>query len=126
MSAPPTGSSVTNLLPSFITCANILVDVRPYASFTGLSGSNVNKAFLTDGSGEQYSPGAACQIVIVRAAYPMPVFLPSLSWTGLMGNIQQSTSGLMTYGGGLVQMISTASVIRNEPFIVSGQSSGGC
>ena len=121
-------SPATSLLPSFITCSSILVDVRPYSTFTGLTQANVSKSFLTDGTGPRYDPGDPCEIVIVRAAYPMPVFLPNLMDTTLGKTVTQNTTGLTSYGGKWVQMLSAAAVFRNEPYIISGSSSlsSGC
>ena len=117
----------TRLLPSFITCANIVIDIRPYSSFSGLTMSNVTSSFLTDGSGPQYNPGNPCDIVVVRAIYPMPIFLPTLWDTTLGKGVTVSTAGQTNYGGKFVQMLTAASVFRNEPYVKSsGQSTAGC
>ncbi len=118
---PSTGS----VLPSFVTCANIVVDVRPYSTFSQLSKSNVSQSFLTDGSGTQYNTGSPCQIVVVRAVYPMPVYLPIPSG---IASSPTNNAGLTMYNGQLVQMLTAAAVFRNEPYVVNGQpaASGGC
>ncbi len=115
---PATGS----LLPSFIPCANVLVDVRPYTSFSSVTAANVGSSFLSDGP--LYNAGSPCQIVVVRAAYPMPVYLPKLVDIG--GVISSNTAGLTTYNGKLVQMVTAAAVSRNEPYTVNGVGPGGC
>ena len=83
--------------------------------------ANTNDSFLFDGTGAQFHPGCQGQIVIVRAAYPMPSFLPLITSTGGR-NLSVNTSGLTSYNGKLVQMLTTASVFRNEPF----GSQGAC
>ncbi|MBE7247720.1 MAG: pilus assembly protein [Actinomycetospora chiangmaiensis] len=118
---PASGS----LLPSFITCSKVLVDVRKYTSFSNLS---TGQSFITDGSGPTYNPGTACDIVVVRAAYPMPVYLPFLMDASLGSSVSAGTAGLTSYGGSLVQMLTAASVFRNEPY-TSGPNvttAGGC
>ena len=120
---PSSGS----ILPSFITCANIVVDVRAYSSFSLMSSSSVTKSFLTDGTGPQYLPGNACDIVVVRAIYPMPVFLPFITGTTLGSNVTTSKAGLTNYNGGYVQMLTAAAVFRNEPYVIAGATTpAGC
>ena len=114
------------ILPSFVTCSNILVDVRPYTNFSSLARGNVSSSFLTDGSGPQYNPGTACAIVVVRAAYPMPVFLPILADANLGKSVTVNNAGLTTYNGRLVQMVTAAAVFRNEPYTTGGAPSSGC
>ena len=114
------------ILPSFVTCANIVIDVRSAAAFGSVGKSNVNSSFLFDGSGAQYTAGQPCQIMIVRAAYPMPSFLPAITW-GPGYQFVNNLTGLTTYNGKLVQMLSAASVFRNEPYTnSSGAASPSC
>ena len=114
------------ILPSFMTCSNIIVDVRSATDFSSVGKSNVNSSFLFDGSGAQYSTGQPCQIMIVRAAYPMPSFLPAITW-GSSYRLINNLTGLTTYNGKLVQMLSAASVFRNEPYVTaSGVASPSC
>ena len=115
------------ILPSFMTCANVVVDVRSATDFASISKSNVNSSFLSpDGSGAQYTAGQPCQIMIVRAAYPMPSFLPAITW-GPGYQLINNLTGLTTYNGKLVQMLGAASVFRNEPYVnASGVPSPSC
>lgn len=115
-----------NILPSFMTCSSIVVDVRAASNFSSIGKSSVNSSFLFDGSGAQYSAGQPCQIMIVRAAYPMPSFLPAITW-GPGYQLINNLTGLTIYNGKLVQMLSAASVFRNEPFATSsGSPSSNC
>ena len=115
------------LLPSFMTCANIVVDLRTASSFTSLNSSNVNSSFLQpDGSGGQYNAGNPCDIMIVRAAYPMPSYVPLLSWAPGY-KLVLNLAGMTTYKGSLVQMLSAAAVFRNEPFVyTNGSTATSC
>ena len=79
--------------------------------------ANIDASFV---SAPQYNAGAACQIVVVRAAYPMPMFLPTFSFAGLGSNLNVSTSGFTNYGGQLVQMLTATAVFRNEPYSTTG------
>ena len=116
-----------SLLPSFMTCSQIVVDLRTYTSFSSMSAANVNSSFLnSDGSGAQYNSGNPCDIMIVRAAYPMQSFLPLITW-GSAYQMVQNVSGLRAYKGSMVQMLSAAAVFRNEPFVsASGSNATSC
>lgn len=111
-----------NILPSFVTCANVVVDVRASsdATFSSLGANDANSSFMTTGA--QYSSGQPCQIMIVRAAYPMPSYLPLITWAGRFSLVTNLT-GLTTYKGKLVQMLSAAAVFRNEPYAASSYCS---
>lgn len=113
------------ILPGFMTCANIVVDVRPSSTsnFSGMQKSDVNSSFMPNGA--QYTAGQPCQIMIVRAVYPMPSFLPLITW-GANFSFVQNITGLTMYNGKLVNMLTAASVFRNEPFVSSSGSSGSC
>lgn len=121
---PATGS----LLPSFVTCPKILVDVRSYSSFSTLTTSQVSRDFLSDGSGPRYLPGGPCDIVVVRAVYPIAVYLPFLTDATLGPSVSASTTGTTSYGGSMVQLLTAASVFRNEPYAASARTNaaGGC
>lgn len=113
------------ILPSFMTCANIVVDVRASSTstFGGLGTSDVNNSFITTGA--QYNRGLPCQIMIVRAVYPMPSFLPLITW-GANYSVVTNLTGLSLYKGKLVQLLTAASVFRNEPYAASSSSSTSC
>ena len=111
------------VLPSFVTCANIVIDIRAASSFTSLGASNVNSSFMP--SGAQYTAGQPCEIMIVRAAYPMPSFLPLITWGGGY-NLVTNLTGLTTYNGQLVKMLSAASVFRNEPYVPPNGGASSC
>lgn len=111
------------VLPSFVTCANIVIDIRAASSFSSLGANDVNASFMP--SGAQYNAGQPCQIMIVRAAYPMPSFLPMITWGGSY-NLVTNLTGLTTYNGQLVKMLTAASVFRNEPYVPPGGGATSC
>ena len=113
------------ILPGFMSCPDIVVDIRPSttSNFSGLQKSNVDSSFMPNGA--QYNAGQPCQIMIVRAVYPMASFLPLITW-GTKYSLIQNTTGLTTYKGKLVNMLTAASVFRNEPFVASDGTTGAC
>lgn len=115
---PP--APATSLWPSFMTCANLVVDVRPAASFTSTTSNSTNASFLFDGTGARFQPGCQGEIVVVRAAYPMPIYLPIITAGSVGGPVNTNTSGQTSYNGRMVQMLTAASVFRNEPFGTQG------
>lgn len=94
------------LLPSFIDCSQILVDIRQATAF---SGTDMSRNFYSNPT-MSYSPGGGGCIVVVRAAYPMPVYFPILTVTGL------STAGQVSYNGSMRHMLVGTAAFRNEPF----------
>ena len=59
------------ILPSFIDCSQLVVDVSQASTFAA---ANVSKSFYTNPT-TNYNPGGANCIVVVRVVYPMPVYL---------------------------------------------------
>ena len=68
------------ILPSFINCSNLIVDVSQANTFAG---ANVSKSFYTNPT-TNYNPGGADCIVVVRVVYPMPVYLSIITGKGLV------------------------------------------
>jgi Flp pilus assembly protein TadG len=92
-------------------CTNGLqVDVRTYSSFSSITtsppiDSNGNLQTGTFG----YTPGSACNIVLVRLMYPWPVYFTMMG----LGNIANLN--------GSQHLIMATAAFRNEPF-----GSGSC
>jgi len=89
-----------------IDCANGLqIDVRTYASF-----SSINNAPPIDSHGNLqtssfgYTPGSACDIVVVRLMYQWPVYVSMLGLDKL-ANLN-----------GSMRLIMATAAFRNEPF----------
>lgn len=94
------------ILPSFIDCSKLIIDVQEAATFAA---SDTSRNFHTNSS-PAFNPGGAGCIVVVRVAYPLPIIFPILTSTGL------NTAGQTTHGGSLKYMIISTSLFRNEPF----------
>ncbi|MDB5649292.1 MAG: pilus assembly protein TadG [Hyphomicrobiales bacterium] len=94
------------LLPSFVDCSKIVVDVQQATAF---GGADMSRSFYTNPT-MNYSPGGGGCIVVVRAAYPMPVFFPMLTTSGI------STAGQVSYNGSMTHMLIGTAAFRNEPF----------
>lgn len=92
------------LLPVFIDCTQVKVDVRTITAFNlaDLSKPIVNGSYDTSSFG--YDPGAAGSIVVARAVYPQPIYV------SLLG-----TAGTIDLGGRKRILLATAT-FRNEPF----------
>ena len=116
----PTAPMV-RILPSYINCANIVVDVRKATTWTTAATTN---AFFTETT-HQYCTGTTSDIIVLRVGYPMPVFLSILAMNNLSnGGTYKSTAGLTTYSGTQVHLIVATAVFRNEPFPGVTQASG--
>ena len=94
------------ILPSFIDCSKLIIDVRQAATFAA---SDTSRSFYTNSS-PVFNPGGAGCVVVVRVAYPLPILFPILTATGV------NTAGQIAQGGGLKYMLLSTSVFRNEPF----------
>ena len=89
---------------------NLQVDVKTYASFSAISTSPpVDSQGNLQTASFGYTPGNACDIVMVRLMYPWPVY------ASLLG-----LGGLANLNGGSHLIMATAA-FRNEPF-----GSGSC
>ena len=100
------------ILPTFINCANLIVDVSQASTFAG---ANVSKSFYTNPT-TNYNPGGASCIVVVRVVYPMPAYLSIISGNGLVATGTDNTAGQTLYNGSMNYMLMSTAVFRNEPF----------
>ncbi len=109
---PATG---TRILPSFVDCTTLIVDVRTASSFSNASTSN---SFYKTSSSHVFCPGAPSNtgspvIVVVRVLYPMPVFLPLLGWFGpVMGGVVNDVPS----NPGYKHLLLGTAVFQNEPY----------
>lgn len=112
---PSTGKQ---LIPSFIKCSNLIVDIRVAASF---GAADTTKApLMATGFTGTYNAGCAGQIIVMRILYPMPVYLPLLAATSI-ATLRVETGGQTNYtssdgSAGMKHMLMATSVFRNEPF----------
>jgi Flp pilus assembly protein TadG len=106
---PTTG----RILPSYVDCDTIIVDVRPATTWTAADQS-VN--FFTETT-HKYCSGGSSEIVVVRVGYPMPVYLSVLAMNGLaLNQTYVLTAGQTSVGGSNKHLIVATSVFQNEPF----------
>ncbi len=97
-------AQICNQIMTLFTCpAGLKLDVRKYTTF-----DSIDLGVPVDGSGnlkvtEKYEPGKGGDIVVVRAYYEWPVFVPQ------MGN------DLANMPNGKHLLVATAA-FRNEPF----------
>jgi Flp pilus assembly protein TadG len=100
------------ILPNFINCANLIIDVSQATSFAS---ANISKSYYTNPT-TNYNPGGANCIVIVRVVYPMPAYLSILSANKLVSTGANNTSGQTLYQGTMSYILMSTAVFRNEPF----------
>ena len=85
-----------------VDCEKIVVDVRKYTNFSGVS---YPEYVGEDGEGDenQFVPGAAREIVVVRASYRWNLIVPGMGlYLGDNGNAYKT--------------LAATAVFRNEPF----------
>ena len=89
------------------------IDVQKPTSFAA---ADVGRGFYTGST--TFAPGGAGCITVVRVAYPIPVYLPILSPTGV------STAGQTSFNGSMAYVAQSAAVFRNEPFTAGASTCG--
>ncbi len=100
---------MVRILPSYIDCSTIVVDVRVA---TNWSTSDQSKSFMSDAT-NSYCTGNGSDVIVLRVGYYMPVYLSVLSMNGLgLGQTSKVTSGLTNNK----HLIVATSVFQNEPF----------
>ena len=104
-------NAVCSKIYALFDCANGLqIDVKTYTSFSSISNNkpiDANGNLQTSNFG--YTPGNACDIVVVRLMYPWPVYV-SLLGLNKMADL-----------AGNKKLLMATAAFRNEPF-----SSGSC
>ena len=115
---PATGP---NLLPSFIDCTKLIIDVRSYpvpASYSVFATLDTANDFYGATATRQFCPGNAGAITVVRVAYPMPLFLPTIVGT-TNNTISTLTAGLVSNVPGTTgysHLLLATSVFQAEPY----------
>jgi Flp pilus assembly protein TadG len=99
---------VCSQVPALFTCGNIYVDVQSYPAFSNITISSQIDAAGNFINNMHYSPGKACDIVVVRLFYQWPLFV-----TGLGYNISNLT--------GNKRLLAATAAFKNEPY--NGQCS---
>lgn len=106
------------LSSAMFTCSSLKVDVNVVSSF-----SNYNSYFSNDiqQAGTQFCVGKRGDIVLVRALYPMPIFMKILALDS-SGNTTTVTAGLSqnpNTGALDTRVLMGTAVFRNEPFLIT-------
>lgn len=94
---------VCSQVPALFTCGNIYVDVQSYPSFSNITISSQIDAAGNFINNMHYSPGNACDTVVVRLFYQWPLFV-----TGLGYNISNLT--------GNKRLLAATAAFKNEPY----------
>jgi len=87
----------------FLKCDSLVVDVRSFGQFDTVTFPPPLNADGTLKNDQQFSPGTAGDVVLVRAFYTWPVMTPLIGAT--LSNMANNE-----------RLISAASAFRNEPF----------
>lgn len=108
---PTTG----RILPSYVDCSTIIIDVRLASSWTAADLSS--SFFSAPAANRKYCTGDAGKIIVLRVGYPMPVYLSVLAMNGLaIGQETVVTAGQTNVNGSMKHLIVATTVFRNEPF----------
>ena len=95
-----------NQIFALINCSNVYLDVQYYTSFAGITPSNPVSGCTISGSGLGYNPGASGNVVVVRAFYAWPIFVPYFGFN-------PSNVGCTQY------VLQATAAFRNEPYASS-------
>ena len=91
-------------ISSLMSCTNLHVNVQSFSGgFTGANFANTQVGGLYQPVTDSYSPGAACNVVLVRATYSWNVVTPVLSY-------------FLVNMAGNAHMLSSTYAFRNEPY----------
>ena len=104
---PATGG----LLDKVIDCTKLIVDIR---TTTTLIGNDLSNDFYKTQAQNQFCLGAPQTITIVRVAYPLPWYLPVITYGGVA-----NTAGLVNdvpLNAGWKLLLVSASAIKTEPY----------
>jgi Flp pilus assembly protein TadG len=91
-------------ISSMLSCSNLHVTVQNYTGgFSGTGFSNTQVGGLYVAATDSYSPGGACDVVLVRATYTWTVVTPILSW-------------FLVNMAGNAHLLASTTAFRNEPY----------
>ncbi len=80
-----------NLWKNF-TCANLMVDVRSAADFTGSLDTTKDFTSAYNPSSPTYNPGASGNVVVARVAYPYKLYFSAFSGMGSGSKVIMATA----------------------------------
>jgi len=113
-------------MPSFITCSNLILDVRPAGTSGATSWTTANTdstQTILNSSSNNFCIGGPGDIVIVRIIYPVPAYLSVMTLSAALshsGSVTQSTAGQSQYNSNWVYPIMGVLAFQNEPFAANG------
>ena len=117
---------MSRVLPSYIDCSQIVVDVRAVPVGGAFFSAAAQAAdFWTVANSNKFCTGDPSGIVMVRVMYPMPAYFPIITTSWLAAN-GVSSAGLQTYKGKLSHIVLSTAVFQNEPFASTGTVKPGC
>ena len=104
-------------LPTNFNCANLIIDVRPSASFA--AGDTTNTFYKS--ATNKFCPGQPGQIMVIRVAYPLPAIFP-LNLLGPSGGVVTDVPNLP----GNYHIIMGAALFEEENYSGTYTSPAGC
>jgi Flp pilus assembly protein TadG len=119
-------TSGARVLPSYVDCSKLIMDVQLAASFSSPT-INMSNSFYAN-STQNYCMGKARDIVIVRVIYPMPVYFSVLAGT-TTSDIHQVTAGLVNDvpgNSGWKHLLMATAVFQTEPYTGTYNSPTKC
>ena len=119
-------TAYTRVLPSYVDCSQIIVDVRAFAPGSTFTTAVQNSDFYTTPNTNLFCTGSTGSIVMVRLMYPMPAYFPIISSSFKLAATGTSSAGLTTINGNLVHVVLTTAVFQNEPFNAVTTLKPGC
>jgi Flp pilus assembly protein TadG len=90
-----------NNIAALITCSGVYLDVESYSSFSNVT--IATPSCTSSFSGMSYNPGTSGDVVVVRAYYQWPLFVPNFGFN-------PSQSGTNCY------LLTGTAAFRNEPY----------
>jgi Flp pilus assembly protein TadG len=96
-------SDFCGYIVALISCPNVYLDVESYSSFTNVTITTPISGGTLSTSGFGYNPGTSGDVVVVRAYYQWPIFVPTLGFnpSNLNGN---------------QYLLTATAAFRNEPY----------
>ncbi len=110
---PSTGAQV---LPSFVNCANLIIDVRWISATSSFAAADVTNDFYSNTSNQKFCPGGPDTITIVRVAYPMPVFMPIIAKATSVFTISAGLVSNVPNLPGTYHLLLSTAVFQTEQF----------
>jgi Flp pilus assembly protein TadG len=99
-------------IANLLDCSSSKLFINVSSTTTGFASGSAFSGALSNVT-NAYSPGAACNVVLIRATYSWPVWFPGLAQLLNSGN---SPNFLINMTDGSGHLLSGTAAFRNEPF----------